>query len=49
MEKIQKNFLWNRSITKIKHSTLNNSFATGGLRNFIINTKIAGLKMVSWR
>ena len=31
IENMQKNFLWNRSSQKIKHSTLCNSFATGGL------------------
>ena len=47
IETIQKNLLWNRSIPKIKHSTLSNSFATGGLTNVDINTKIAGLQC-SW-
>ena len=32
-ENIQKNILWNRSTSKIKHSTLCNSFITGGLTN----------------
>ena len=44
IENIQKNFLWNRSTPKIKHSTLCNSFATGGLTNVDINTKIASLQ-----
>ena len=44
IENIQKNFLWNRSTPKIKHSTLCNSFATGGLTNVDINTKLANLQ-----
>ena len=47
IENIQKNFLWNRSTPKIKHSTLCNSFATGGLTNVDINTKIVSLQC-SW-
>ena len=47
IENIQKNFLWNRSTPKIKHSTLCNSFATSGLRNAHINKKIASLQC-SW-
>ena len=44
IENIQKNFLWNRTTPKIKHSTLCNSFSTGGLRNVDINTNIASLQ-----
>ena len=44
IENIQKNFLWNHSNPKIEHSTLCNSFATGGQRNVDINTKIASLQ-----
>ena len=44
IENMQKNFLWNRSSPKIKHSTLRNSFATGGLRNVDINMKTAILQ-----
>ena len=43
IENMQKNFLWNQSTLKIKHSTLYNSFAT----NVDINTKIASLQC-SW-
>ena len=41
---MQKHFLWNQSTPKIKQSTLCNSFATGGLTNVDINTKIAGIQ-----
>ena len=41
---IQKNFLWNRSTPKIKHSTLCISFAKGGLRNADINIKFVSLQ-----
>ena len=41
IENVQKNFLWNRSTPKIKHSALCNYFATGGLRDVDINTEIA--------
>ena len=44
IENIQKHFLWNRSTPKINQSTLCNSFATGGLTNVDINTKIAGIQ-----
>ena len=44
IEKIQKNFLWNQSTAKIKHSTLCNFFRTGGLTNVDINTKLASLQ-----
>ena len=44
IKNIQKHFLWNQSTPKIKHSTLYNSFATGGLTNVDINTKIASLQ-----
>ena len=44
IENIHKNFLWNRSTSKIEHSTLCNSFATGGLTNVDVNTKIANLQ-----
>ena len=47
IENIQKNFLWNRSTPKIRHSTLCNSFAIGGLTSVGINTKIASLQC-SW-
>ena len=47
IENIQKDFVWNRSTLTIKHSTLCNSFATGGPRNVDINTKIACLQC-SW-
>ena len=39
-----RNFLWNRSTRKIKHSTLRNSFATSDLRHVDINTKISSLQ-----
>ena len=47
LENTQKNFLWNQSAPKIKHSNLCNFFATGGLTNVDINTKIASLQY-SW-
>ena len=47
IENKQKKFLWNRLTPKIKHSTLCNSFAAGGLTNFGINRKIASLQC-SW-
>ena len=47
IENIQKNFLWNRSTPKIKHSTLCNSFATDDLTNVDINAKFASLQC-SW-
>ena len=47
IENVQKNYLWNRSTPKIKHNTLCNCFATGGLTNVDINTKIASLRY-SW-
>ena len=47
IENIQKNFLWNSSAPNIKHSAMCNSFATGGLREVDINTKIVSLQC-SW-
>ena len=47
IENIWKNFLWNHSTPKIKHSTLCNSFAAVGLINVDTNTKIASLQY-SW-
>ena len=47
IENIQKNFFWNRSTLKIKHSTLCNSFSIGGLTKVDINTKIASFQC-SW-
>ena len=44
IENIQKNFLWNSSAPKIKHSAICNSFATDGLREVDINTKIVSLQ-----
>ena len=44
IENIQKNFLWDQSFPKIKHSTLCDSFATGFLRIIDINMKIASLE-----
>ena len=45
--KYAENFLWNWSSSKIKHSTLCNSFATGGLTNIDINMKISSLQCSS--
>ena len=42
--KMYKRFLWTRLTPKIKYSTLCNSFATDGLRNIDINTKITSLQ-----
>ena len=47
MQKIQKVFIWNNLTTKIKHETLCNSFADGGLKNIDINSKVASLQC-SW-
>ena len=44
IEIMEKKFLWNHSAPKIKHSTQCDSFATGGLRNICINTKIVSLQ-----
>ena len=44
IENIQKNFLWNRSTSKIKHSNLYTSFVPSGLTNVDINRKIASLQ-----
>ena len=45
--KCTENFIWNQSAPKIKHLTLCNSFATGGLTNVDINTKITS-PQCSW-
>ena len=44
IENIQKNFHWNCTTPKIKHKTLCNSFAAGGLRNNDVNTEIASFE-----
>ena len=44
MRKIQKAFIWNNLITKIKHETLCNSFEDGGLKNIDINSKVASFQ-----
>ena len=35
LNKIQKEFIWNRSNAKIKHSTLCNKYENGGLKMWI--------------
>ena len=44
MQRIQKAFIWNNFIPKIKHETLCNSFEESGLKNVDINSKIASLQ-----
>ena len=47
LEKIQKAFLCNNSIPKIKHETLGNNYIAGGLKNVDISSKIIALQC-SW-
>ena len=47
LEKIQKAFLCNNSIPKIKHETLGNDYIAGGLKNVDISSKIIALQC-SW-
>ena len=46
-EKIQKVFLWNNSIPKIKHETLCNDYKAGGLKDVDIPNKIIAFKNTS--
>ena len=47
LNKIQKDFIWNRKHPKIKHSTLCNRDENGGLKSVHIPNKLTGLKC-SW-
>ena len=47
LEKIQKDFIWNKKSPKIRHNTLRSSYENGGLKSVDIKTKIASLQC-SW-
>ena len=47
LNKIQKEFIWNESNPKIKHSTLCNRYENGGLKNVDILSKVIRLQC-SW-
>ena len=47
LNKIQKDFIWNKSKPKIKNTTLSSDFQDGGLKNVNIKTKITSLQC-SW-
>ena len=47
LNKIQKDFIWNGSNPKIKHSTLCNKYENGGLKNVDILSKVISLQC-SW-
>ena len=47
LNKIQKEFIWNGSNPKIKHSTLCNKYENGGLKNVDILSKVISLQC-SW-
>ena len=47
LNKIQKEFIWNGSSPKIKHSTLCNKYENGGLKNVDILSKVISLQC-SW-
>ena len=47
LNKIQKEFTWNGSNPKIKHSTLHNKYENGGLKNVDILSKVTSLQC-SW-
>ena len=42
LNKIQKEFIWNGSNPKIKHSTLCNKYENGGLKMWIFYLKLSG-------
>ena len=48
LKQIQKTFLWGNKRAKIKHDTLCNNFAEGGLESVDINHKILALRC-SWQ
>ena len=47
LNKIQKDFIWNRKHPKIRHSTLCNTHENGGLKSFHISNKLISLQC-SW-
>ena len=47
LSNIQKKFLWNGKYSKIKHSTLSNSYKDGGLKDVDIFTKVIRMQC-SW-
>ena len=47
LNKIQKEFTWNGSNPKIKHSTLCNKYENGGLKNVGVLSKVISLQC-SW-
>ena len=47
LNNIQKNFTWNGKNSKIKHSTLSNSYQDGGLKDVDVFTKVITLQY-SW-
>ena len=47
LNKIQKEFIWNGSNPKIKHSTLCNKYENGGLKNMDVLSKVISLQC-SW-
>ena len=47
LNNIQKNFTWNGKNSKIKHSTLSNSYQDGGLKDVDVFTKVITLQC-SW-
>ena len=47
LNKIQKDFIWNRKYPKIKHSTLCNTHENGGLKSVHIPNKLTSLQC-SW-
>ena len=47
LSKIQKEFLWGKNKSKIKHDTLSNDYENGGLKSVDIFSKIVGLQC-SW-
>ena len=44
LHKIQKELIWNGNNPKIKHSTLNNTYENGGLKNVDIVSKVISLQ-----
>ena len=47
LNKIQKDFIWNRKLPKIRHSTLCNTYEYGGLKSVDIPNKLTSLQC-SW-
>ena len=44
LNKIQKDFIWNRKQPKIRHSTLFNSYENGGYKSVDIPNKLTSLQ-----